>query len=65
MLIILCFNHFFEIFCWNEISVFKILEKILWMFVMSSSSGAADEALTTGKQNKQTFCQFFKNFKIE
>ena len=43
----------------------KFLEKKLWMFVMSSSSGAADEALTTGKQNKQTFCQFFKNFKIE
>ena len=34
------------------------------MFVMSSSSGAADEALTTGKQNKQTFCQFSRILRL-
>ena len=40
----------------------KILEKLWHVFVMNSSSGAAYEALTTGKPKQTNCCQIFKNF---
>ena len=59
----ICFNHFSENFCWNDISDFKILENFLWMFVMSCASTDDDEATTTSP-SKQTTKWHKKKFKF-